>query len=185
MLGDACERTGMSSDTEDKELAFTPAYQLAKFIKSKQLSPVELMEVTLRRINQIDPVLNAFLTVDEEGAMSAAHRAEEALSDGASIGLLHGLPVSIKDLVKTKGMQTTMGSLVYQNLIPDSDSALVARLRAAGAIIIGKTNTSEFGLALSTENKLRDDCRNPWDTSRTAGGSSGGAAASIAAGLTQ
>lgn len=173
----------MASVTEERELGFTPAYKLADMIRSKKLSPVELMEVTLKRIKEINPKLNAYLTVAEEKAMQAAREAEKTLGAGSNLGLLHGIPVSIKDLNLTKGMRTTMGSIVYQDFVPDTDGTMVQRLKAAGAIIVGKTNTPEFGWHCSTENKLGDACRNPWNTERTSGGSSGGAAASTAAGI--
>jgi len=174
----------MASSTEERELAFTPAYKLAGMIRSKKLSPVELMEVTLKRIKELNPKLNAYLTVSEEEAMQAARQAEKALGAGANLGPLHGIPISIKDLYLTKGIRTTFGSLVNKDLVPDADEPMVQRLKAAGAIIVGKTNTPEFGLAVVTENKLGDACRNPWNTEMNSGGSSGGAAASVAAGIT-
>ncbi|MQY72297.1 MAG: amidase, partial [Dehalococcoidia bacterium] len=159
------------------------AHKLAEAIRNKQLSPVELMEATLKRIGEINPKLNAYLIVTEEEAMRAAREAEKGLHTGAKPGPLHGIPVSIKDLVLTKGIRTTQGSLVYKDFIPDKEGTMVQRLKAAGAIIIGKTNTPEFGLSCCTENKLTDTCRNPWNTERNSGGSSGGAAAGTAAGI--
>jgi len=106
----------MASSTEERELAFTPAYKLADMIKSKKLSPVELMEVTLKRIKELNPKLNAYLTVSEEEAMQAARQAEKALGAGANLGPLHGIPISIKDLYLTKGIRTTFGSLVSRQL---------------------------------------------------------------------
>ena len=173
----------MASVTEERELAFTPTYKLVDMIKSKEVSPVELMEVFLKRIKEINPKLNAYLTVAEEEARQAAREAEETLGTGSNLGLLHGIPISIKDLNLTKGMRTTMGSIVYKDFLPDTEGSMVQRLKAAGAIIVGKTNTPEFGLMCSTENKLGDACRNPWNIEMTSGGSSGGAAASIAAGI--
>jgi aspartyl-tRNA(Asn)/glutamyl-tRNA(Gln) amidotransferase subunit A len=173
----------MTSATEEKELCFTPAYQLTEMIRSRQVSPVELMEVVLKRIGELNPRLNAFLTLDEEAAMAAAREAESALASGAELGPLHGMPVSIKDLIPTKGMRTTMGSLIYRDFIPQTEGPMIRRLKEAGAIIIGKTNTPEFGLASVTENRLGDSCRNPWNTERTSGGSSGGAAAAVASGI--
>ncbi len=173
----------MSSNMSGKELSFTPAYQLARLIKSRNLSPVELMEVTLNRIREISPKLNAYLTVLEEDAMAAARQAEEKVESGEPLGILHGLPISIKDLIPTKGIRTTMGSLVYKDLIPKSEGTAMQRIREAGAIIVGKTNAAEIGTAIQTRNKLGDDCRNPWNTEMTPGGSSGGAAAAMAAGI--
>lgn len=173
----------MVSDNQARELCFTPAYKLAEMIRNKQLSPVELMEVVLRRISEINPKLNAYLTVAEDEAMQAAREAEKVTSTRSNLGLLHGIPVSIKDLVLTKGMRTTMGSLVYRDFVPDTEGTMVRRLKAAGAIIVGKTNTPEFGLCCLNENKLGDACRNPWNTERHSGASSGGAAAAVAAGI--
>lgn len=167
----------------DRELAFTPAYILAKLIAQKKLSPVELTEACLRRIEALNPRLNAFLTVTAEEALQEARQAEKAVMQGKPLGPLHGVPTSIKDLEATKGIRTTKGSLAYKNWIPDYDQLVVERIRAAGAIILGKTNTPEFGLSGTTENRLGDDCRNPWDPTRVSGGSSGGAAAAVAAGL--
>jgi len=173
----------MTSVTEKRELSFTPAYQLAYMIRSKKLSPVELMDITLNRIKEINPKINAYLTVAEEKATQAARKAEKVLSSGARLGSLHGIPVSIKDLQLTKGIRTTMGSLIYKDFVPENEGTFIQRLKAAGAIIIGKTNAPEFGISFSTENKLGDACRNPWNTERTPGGSSGGAAAGVAAGI--
>ena len=173
----------MASVSEARELCFTPAHKLAGMIRNKQLSPVELMEATLKRIGEINPKLNAFLLVNEEGAIKAAREAEKALRTGVKLGPLHGLPVSIKDLVLTSGIRTTQGSLVYKDFIPSQEGTMVQRLKAAGAIIIGKTNAPEFGLACCTENRLIGACHNPWNTERNSGGSSGGAAAGTAAGI--
>jgi Asp-tRNA(Asn)/Glu-tRNA(Gln) amidotransferase A subunit family amidase len=173
----------MRSPNEEKELSFTPAYRLAEMIRRKKLSPEELMEVTLKRIEAINPRLNAYLTVTGEEVMQAAREAEKALGSGAAPGPLHGIPVSIKDLIVTKDIRTTQGSLVYRDLVPQTEGTMVQRLKAAGAIVIGKTNTPEFGFCCCTENKLGDACRNPWDTARNSGGSSGGAAAGTAAGI--
>jgi aspartyl-tRNA(Asn)/glutamyl-tRNA(Gln) amidotransferase subunit A len=174
----------MPAITKEKELAFTPAYQLVEMMKHRDLSPVELMELTLSRIEELTPRLNAYLTIAGESAMEGARQAEKALVKGSATGLLHGIPISIKDLNTTKGIRTTMGSMVYKEFVPRTEGTLLKRLKAAGAIVVGKTNTPEFGLAVSTENKLGDACRNPWNTEMTSGGSSGGAAASVAAGIT-
>jgi len=173
----------MASNTEERELAFTPVHKLAEVIRKRKLSPVELMEVILKRIKELNPKLNAYLTVTEEAAMEDARHAEKALTTGEKLGVLHGIPVSIKDLVATKGIRTTSGSLVYKDFVPDTEGTMVKRLKAAGAIIIGKTNTPEFGLAGYTDNRLGDSCRNPWNLERTSGGSSGGAGAGVAAGI--
>ena len=170
----------MTSASERRELTFTPAYKLAELIRKKKLSPVELMEAVVARIEELNPKLNAYLTVIGDQAIEKAREAEKALSSKSRLGPLHGIPISIKDLHNTKGIRTTMASLVFKDFVPDTEGTVVQRLKGAGAIIVGKTNASEFGLCGSSENKLGDACRNPWDTARMAGGSSGGAAAAAA-----
>ncbi len=173
----------MALTSEDRELAFSPAYELVQMMKSRKLSPVELMAAILRRIKELNPKLNAYLAIAEEDAMQGAKQAEAAISKGIDLGPLHGLPTAIKDLYNVKGMRTTSGSLVYKNFVSSEDGLLAERLKKAGAVIVGKTNTPEFGLANSTENKLGDACRNPWNTEKTSGGSSGGTASAVAAGI--
>ena len=167
---------------QDNDLAFTPAWRLKELLDSRELSPIELTEVYLRRIEALDGQLNSFLTVCGDEARATAKEAEEKIARGET-GALLGLPIAIKDLEVTRGIRSTMGSYVFRDTIPDQDSALVERVRSAGGIILGKTNTPEFGSAGITENKLGPPCRNPWDTERTPGGSSGGAGAALAAGL--
>jgi aspartyl-tRNA(Asn)/glutamyl-tRNA(Gln) amidotransferase subunit A len=170
----------------DRELLFLPAQQQRDMIIKKEISAVELTEAALRRIEALDGKLHAFLTVDRDGALQAAKAADAAVRQAkspAELGLLHGVPISIKDLELTKGLRSTFGSLVYKDFVPDYDSIVVERVRKAGAVILGKTNTPEFGLNAETYNRLGPDCGNPWDPTRTAGGSSGGAAASVAAGM--
>ena len=172
----------MALSNEDRELAFTPAHRLKELIKQKKLSPVELLEAILRRIEEINPKIDAYLTLAQEQAYEAAHKAERAVIAGNNLGPLHGIPVSIKDLKETKGIRTTYGSTVLRHNIPQSEGPLMKRLREAGAIIIGKTNTPECGLTAPTENNLAVT-RNPWNTERSPGGSSGGAGAAVAAGI--
>ena len=167
----------------DRELAYTPALQLAKLIARKELSSAELTRLYLERIDELDSQLNAFLTVAADEALAGAKAADQKVMDGDELGPLHGVPIAIKDLEMTAGIRTTFGSLKYKDHVPDSDSGVVERIRKSGAIILGKTNTPEFGVSGTTENRLGDDCRNPWDTTRTTGGSSGGAGAALAAGL--
>ena len=167
----------------NKELAFSSAWELRGLIAARQVSPLELTELFLRRIEELNPKLNAYLTVTAEEAMASARVAEQAVAKGDPLGPLHGIPVSLKDLDLTKGIRTTLGSLLFKDTVPDQDSISVERTRQSGAIILGKTNTPEFGLSGTTENRLGDACRNPWNTERTAGGSSGGAGAAIAASL--
>lgn len=173
----------MALTNEDRELCFTPAYELIQMMKSKKLSPVELMGAILRRIEELNPKLNAYITVAEEQAIEQAHQAEAAINKGKDLGLLHGLPIAIKDICMTKGIRTTSASLVFKDFVPGEDDIFVKRLKAAGAIIVGKSNTSEFALSIPIETKLGDYCRNPWNTDRNPGGSSGGAGAVTAAGI--
>jgi len=182
-----------------QDLAFTPATDLRRLIAGKKLSPVELTQLYLDRIHALNSKLNAFLTVADEGACSTnshnseqadvsalaqARQAESDVMKGKRLGPLHGIPTSIKDLLPTKGLRTTKGSLILKDWVPDQDDFVVTRIKNAGAIILGKTNTPEFGHGGGvTENKLGDFCRNPWNTKMVAGASSGGAGASVAAGL--
>jgi len=165
------------------QFSFIPAWELANLIRSKKASPVEIVNEILERISILNPKLNAFLTVNEAEARSSAKAAEEAVIKGEELPPLHGIPISIKDLHASKGIRTTFGSPIYKNFIPDKDDVEVERVRRSGAIILGKTNTPEFGMLITTENRLGDHCRNPWNTERVTGGSSGGAAAAVAAGL--
>ena len=167
----------------DAELAHAPAHQLAELISTRQVSPVEATQLYLDRIDALDSQLNSYLTVTADLALEAARAAEDQLARGDAIGPLHGVPIGIKDLQMTAGVLTTGGSLAYKDRVPDADSAVVERVKAAGAIMLGKTNTPEFGLLGANENLLGDDCRNPWNTERTSGASSGGAGAAVAAGL--
>ena len=156
--------------------------QLYAAYRSRELSPVDVIEDTLNRIDTFNPVLNAFLGRVDELARGQAAAAEQAYAKGVA-GMLCGVPVSVKDTFHVAGYVTTFGSLAYRSNISRHDSGVVKRLRAAGTVMTGKTNTSEFAQSATTENLFADDCHNPWDTGRTAGGSSGGAAASVAAGL--
>ncbi len=165
------------------DLCWTAARRLAGAIADGSLASVEVMEAHLDRIAQVNPRLNAIVTLDEEGARSAARAADEAVARGDAIGPLHGLPIAIKDLADTAGMRTTYGSTIFSEHVPDADSLFVERLRRAGAIVIGKTNTPEFGAGSQTFNRVFGATRNPYDLARTAGGSSGGAAAAVACGM--
>ena len=166
-----------------KELAFTSAWEMRNLIKKKKVSPVEITKIYFERINRLDPQLNSYLTLNEKEALESASKAEKAVLSGEPLGKLHGIPIGIKDLEMTAGIRTTQGSLIYKDNIPTADSIVVERLRNAGAIILGKTNASEFGAVGFNENRLGDHCRNPWNTERTTGASSGGAGAAMAAGL--
>ena len=165
------------------ELAFAPAYELRELLDSREVSSVELTEMFLGRIEELNPVLNAYLTVSGDEAMESAKRADKRIGRGKKVPPLLGIPVSIKDLELTKGIRSTMGSLAYRDYVPEIDSLTSERVRKSGAVILGKTNTPEFGLLGTTENRLGDACRNPWNIDRTSGGSSGGAAAALVSGL--
>ena len=135
------------------ELCFTPATALVPLIRRRKVSPLELMKAVLARIERVNPSLNAYCTVAAEQALAAARKATAALGKrGAVLGPLHGVPVSIKDLTPTKGIRTTWGSKVYEHHVPDADGLVVERLKAAGAIVVGKTNTPEFGAGANTFN---------------------------------
>jgi amidase len=164
----------------DDDLAFASALEQAELVRSREVSPVELVTVYLERIEQLDPELNAFVTVCGEEALQEARRAEEATGELAPF---HGVPLPIKDLTETEGVRTTFSSRSYADYVPARDMAVVRRFREAGFVLLGKTNTPEFGLAPVTEPELNGPCRNPWDLDRTPGGSSGGGAAAVAAGL--
>jgi aspartyl-tRNA(Asn)/glutamyl-tRNA(Gln) amidotransferase subunit A len=168
---------------QDDTLAFMPATELAAAIRTRQVSPVEVTRAALDRINRAQPVLNAFITVAEDAAMAQAHDAEAEIMRGDPVGPLHGVPVAVKDLVPTAGIRTTWGSLIFKAHVPDSDTTVVARLKQAGAIIVGKTTTPEFGQQCLTQSPLFGRTRNAWRGDRTCGGSSGGSAVAVAAGL--
>ncbi len=164
-------------------MAWRPALELAALVRDKQISPVDLTAALLERIEALQAHLNAFCLVTPDVARAAAREAEIAVMKREPLGLLHGVPVSIKDVLYTRGIRTTGGSRLYTELVPEEDHPAVARLRAAGAVILGKTNTAELGHKALTDNPLFGPTRNPWDPARTPGGSSGGAAAAVASGL--
>lgn len=168
---------------DELEICYRPAVELARDIAARRLSPVEVIAAFLARIERLNPRINAYCTVTGESAMAAARAAEMAVMRGEPLGPLHGVPVSIKDVIFTKGVRTTRGSKLYENFVPDEDAPVVERLKAAGAIILGKTNTPEFGWKGVTDNRVFGPTRNPWNLDRTPGGSSGGASAQVAAGL--
>ncbi|HEX3865001.1 MAG TPA: amidase family protein [Stellaceae bacterium] len=165
------------------DLAYTSAVNLAGLIARRSVSPVDIIDDLLHRIEASQPTLNAFITICADEARAAAREAEAAVMRGDTLGPLHGVPFAAKDLVNTAGVRTTFGSIALASNVPATDSPSVARLKAAGAILVGKTTTPEFGHKCFTEAPLFGRTANPWDLSRTCGGSSGGAAAAVAAGL--
>jgi aspartyl-tRNA(Asn)/glutamyl-tRNA(Gln) amidotransferase subunit A len=165
------------------ELWRLPASTLREKIASKEVSPVELMKAVLARADRLQPVLNCFITLVPDQAMAQARLAEDAVMKGEALGLLHGIPFAAKDLVNTAGVRTTFGSLQHENNVPKEDAVAAARLKAVGAILFGKTTTPEFGHKALTDAPLFGRTRNAWSAERTSGGSSGGAAVAIAAGI--
>lgn len=156
--------------------------ELVSQMKAKKLSPVEVTDYFLKRIEDHNDKINAFVTLNEK-AGEEAKKAEERLMKEENVGDFHGIPIAIKDLTLTNGIRTTFGSPAFQNYIPDRDAVIVERLKRAGAIVIGKTNTPEFGHIGTTDNLLFGATKNPWNASKTSGGSSGGSAAAVGAGL--
>jgi Asp-tRNA(Asn)/Glu-tRNA(Gln) amidotransferase A subunit family amidase len=164
------------------ELTFLSAVSMAEQIREKKLSPVELVEAHLARIEKLNSKLKAFVQLDAEGARCQARAAEKAVTRGEKLGPLHGVPISIKSSIEVMGMKCEAGSKLRAGFVAATDAPLVSRLRNAGATILGMTNTPELLMAWETDNLLYGCTHNPWDLSRTAGGSSGGEAAAIAAG---
>lgn len=165
------------------ELCDLTAVDLAARIRAKKVSAREVMEAHLARIDRVNPRINAIVTLVADRAMDGAKKADEAQARGEPLGPLHGLPVAHKDLVATAGIRTTRGSLIYKDNIPTRDALIVTRIRAAGAITLGKTNTPEFGAGSHTFNRVFGATHNPYDLTKTVGGSSGGAAASLRCGF--
>jgi aspartyl-tRNA(Asn)/glutamyl-tRNA(Gln) amidotransferase subunit A len=158
-------------------------YQAAELLKTKQISPVELTQAHLKRISQLDQRLNCFITLTPELALQQARQAEVEILQGNYRGALHGIPLALKDLYETQGTSTTAGSTFFANYIPEADAAAVQKLKEAGCILLGKLNMHEIALGVTNENPHYGDCCNPWDVTRITGGSSGGNAAALAAGL--
>jgi amidase len=165
------------------ELAFMSATEQAALIRQRKLSPVELVELYLRRIEQLNPTFNCFVLITAEEALEQARVAEDALARQEELPPFHGVPISIKDILSTAGVETTRGSRAFAHEVPDYDDNDVARLKAAGFIMLGKTNTPEFAIYPWTEPELFGPTRNPWNTNLTPGGSTGGGGAALAAGL--
>jgi Asp-tRNA(Asn)/Glu-tRNA(Gln) amidotransferase A subunit family amidase len=165
------------------DLTFLPAMTMARQIREKKISPVELAEAHLRKIEKLNPKLNAFVHVDSERVRREARAAEAAVMSGQALGPLHGLPISIKSSLEVAGLRCESGTRLRAGFVAARDAPLVARLRNAGAIVLGVTNTPELLMAWETDNLLHGRTNSPWDLERTPGGSSGGEAAAIAAGM--
>ncbi|MBW2615622.1 MAG: amidase, partial [Deltaproteobacteria bacterium] len=164
-------------------IRYQSAFELANLIRSKDLSPVELMEETLKRIEEVNPGLNAFVAMQADQAMAEAKAMADRIAKGEDPGPLAGIPIGVKDLEDVKGMVTSFCSVPFKDNLAQQDSVQVARLKSAGAIVVGKTNTPEFGFTGFTKNRLFGVTRNPWNRERTPGGSSGGSAAAVASGM--
>src|SRR6202158_4641229 len=172
----------LKGQATDSSICFLSAIEMARLIRAKKLSAREALAAHLKQIERINPKVNAIVTLVPEMAAAAA-KADEMQAHKETLGPLHGLPVAHKDLLETRGIRTTYGSSLFKDFIPVQDDIVVDRMRRAGAIIIGKTNTPEFGAGSQTFNKVFGATRNPYDLTKTCGGSSGGAAVSLACGL--
>ena len=167
----------------NEDLCFRSASDLASDIRARRISPVEITEAVLDRISTLNPKLNCFCTPTPDTAMDQARQAEQEIMDGRPLGLLHGIPYSIKDLQMTRGVRTMRGSKIFEHSVPEDENPLQTRLANAGGIFLGKTTTPEFGWKGVTDSPVTGLTRNPWNLDRTPGGSSGGASAQVAAGL--
>ena len=165
------------------ELCFTTATDLVRMIRKKDVSVTEVMEAHLAQVARVNPAVNAIVTYHPEQALDGARKADEAIAKNEARGPLFGLPIAHKDLVSTRGVRTTFGSPIFRDFVPDQDELIVERLKKAGAISFGKTNVPEFGAGSQTFNPVFGATLNPYDTSRTCGGSSGGAAVALACGM--
>src|SRR5229473_2409003 len=173
----------------DADLAFASIEQIGKLFRKRKISPVELTKLLLARIDRLNPQLNAYLTVTTELALTQAKKAEAELfaprgrKGYRDRGPIHGIPISLKDNIYTKDIRTTAGSKILKDFVPQQDAEVWSKLREAGAILLGKTNLHEFAYGVTTNNPHYGPTRNPWDLTRIPGGSSGGSAVAVAAGL--
>ncbi|MBT3555283.1 MAG: amidase [Chloroflexi bacterium] len=170
--------------SDSTELVFKTARQQAKLIADGEILSEELVNAHLDQIERLNPAVNAMVTMVAESALEQACEADMARMDGEEMGPLYGLPIAIKDLQNTKGILTTQGSLIYKDFVPESDALIVERVKKAGAIVIGKSNTPEFGAGSQTFNAVFGSTKNPYDVGKTCGGSSGGAGVALATGMT-
>jgi aspartyl-tRNA(Asn)/glutamyl-tRNA(Gln) amidotransferase subunit A len=165
-----------------KEIIFSDATKLAQLIRTKEVSPVEVVQAHLDRVTAVNPKINAIVTL-ADGALKAAKTAEAAVLAGEHLGPLHGVPFTVKDSIDTADVSTQRGSPIFKRRVPDADATSVARMKKAGGILLAKTNLPEFSYWIESDNLLTGRSNNPWDVTRTPGGSSGGEAAAIAAGM--
>ena len=183
LAGVAQKQSGTPGTAVAEQICDLSAIELVARMRRKDLSAREVMTAHLARIERVNPKVNAIVTLAAERAMADAARADERLARGETLGVLHGLPVAHKDLVDTAGIRTTRGSPFYRDNVPARDAVIVTRIRAAGAITCGKTNTPELGAGSQTFNAIFGPTRNPYDLTKTCGGSSGGAAVALACGM--
>src|SRR5580692_9929969 len=185
---EAAQLLGVAAATQllaakGSDICFLTATEMADLIRRKKLSAREVMDAHLKQIERVNPKVNAIVTLVADQARENARKADEAQARGATLGPLHGLPVAHKDLVETAGIRTTFGSPVFKDNVPKQDALIVERIKKAGAISVGKTNTPEFGAGSQTFNNVFGATHNPYDLSKTCGGSSGGAAVALACGM--
>jgi len=166
-----------------EDICFMPAWEMREKIIRQELSSQEITETIIDRIQRINPIINAYCTTTFDLARETAKEADKVVKKGEKLGILHGIPTSIKDLIDTKGIRTTYGCVIYQNFIPEKNAIAVNRLLEEGIVLLGKTNTPSVGLKAVTDNLIFGESKNPWNIKRTPGGSSGGSAAAVAAGL--
>ncbi|MFX1393460.1 MAG: amidase [Promethearchaeota archaeon] len=166
-----------------EDICFMSACDMADKIKRQELTSQEITETIIERIEKINPLINAYCTTTFDFAREMSKKADNAIKRGEKLGLLHGIPISIKDLMLTKGIRTTFGSMIYENYIPEQDEIVVKRLKDAGIVLLGKTNTSAYGFQAVADNLIFGNTLNPWNRKKISGGSSGGAAAAVASGL--
>jgi aspartyl-tRNA(Asn)/glutamyl-tRNA(Gln) amidotransferase subunit A len=173
----------MTAEMNTDDLCYRGVHDLAARIQRREISPVEIVDAYLRRIEAMNPRLAAYLTLTADSAREEALRAESEIAAGRWRGPLHGIPYGVKDIIETKGVRTTHGSSFFPDFVPERDAECITRLRSAGAIMLGKTLTHEFAAATTTINPHYGTAHNPWNLDCITGGSSGGSAAAVAAGL--
>lgn len=165
------------------EICFLPAYKMREKIETQELTSLQITEAIIKRIEKINNRINAYCTPTFDLARKMAKKADKRMKEGKELPPLHGIPTSIKDLVLTKGIRTTFGCIIYENNVPEEDEVVIKRLKNAGMVLLGKTNTPAFGHQAVTDNPIFGKTKNPWNLERTSGGSSGGAGASVASGM--
>ena len=169
--------------TDANEICRMDTVTLAGRVKAKELSPVEVVDAVLGRLERLDPLLHAFTTVTADQARAGARRIEHDIVAGREVGPLAGVPTGVKDLICTKGVRTASGSYAYADFVPDEDDVVIERIKAAGAVVIGKTQVPEFGYSGTGQTPLAEPTANPWRLGRTSGGSSAGSGAAVATGI--